>query len=645
MNNCNQLLTLSLSNFRLMIFSSVLLASFSMAFTFLPMCEMDAKGKSCTLNFVKIDAILLTEPATFPQLVFRQTYMTRIPVKIISQFSNLEKLDLSGNSFTELTLPPNMDALKILDASKNNITTLDSNVFANTPNVQEIYLSRNNISVLPPTVFFTATSLTLIDLSHNQIKWINADNIFGFTKNLKFVYLNNNAINKMRTSFANVTNLVEVDASHNNLLDWSLTFAGGSSVKLNLAYCGLKNAYSSAADKEELNLEGNEIEVMKITGRVVRLRANNNIIRQVEINPSIQLEALELANNLITDIGNITKVSKLQVLDLSGNRLRNSVKGDILSDLPDLVYLSLRNTGLTSISKDLFESNNRLVYLDIGGNRVGNFDIRQLRYLTNLEILKLDSNEMAELLGYEDLKEYLPELSTLQIDNNMFSCSYLAKVIAAMKSLSVDVSVSLNNLEFLFPNVRGIKCINDGGNMTSQLVALDNVISTKDDAYKDLVKQSLKEIVGGLSEHMRALNSQGAVLQNASKSFEKVIELQNGTGSQISSIAESMKQNGVILEKVSDVQGKVDLLKTLTDEKLEQIAGAVKESPTQDKLIVDTRDDIVGLKSKVVTSTTLSVIGLVCLCGVLLVLIKDRFAARVEAARSRSYSSQQNLVL
>lgn len=624
---------------------TILWASVAMAFIALPMCEMDPKGRTCTINFVKFDAIILAEPPTFQQqLIFKNALITRMPVKIISQFTNLQKLDLSGNSFTELVFTTVSDTLKILDMSKNNITELDSNVFAKTTKLQEVYLSRNNISVLPSTVFFPLTSLTLVDISHNQIKTINADNLFGFARNLKFIYLNNNFLTKLRTSFANVSNLVEVDASHNNLLDWSLTFAGGSSVKLNLAYCGLKNAYSSAADKEELNLEGNAIEVMKITGRVVRLRANNNVIRQVDINPEIQLEALEMANNFITDISNITKVSKLQVLDVSGNRLRSSIKDDVFAELPELTYLSLRNTDLTSITETLFMRNTRLVYLDLGGNRMGNFDIRLLRYLSNLEILKLDSIEMAELVGFEDIKEYLPELSSIQIDNNMFSCSYLAKLISTLKGLSVDVSVSLNNLEYMFPNVRGIKCINDGGNTTSQLVSLENVINTKDDSYKDLVKQQLRSIADGLSDQKRTINSQGAALQDASSMFGKAMELQNNTGIKINKILENLQQNSELLDKVSDVQGKVDLLQKFTNDRLDKIVGSMNDNPVQDKLISDTRDDFESLQSKMTMNTILIGLGLICLCVVLGVVLKDKLNARLEAARGRSYS-QQNLVL
>lgn len=623
------------------LFLATFFALLTISHGFLTLCNMDPTGRICTLKNIREESVLLENFKGAKTLIITQAQTTNIPQKIINRFPPLDKLDLSKNSFTELNfddIENTLTTLAVLDVSSNNITTLKSNVFAKTTNLKELYLSRNQISTLASTVFFSLSKLVTLDISHNQIKTIVQDNTFGLLRNLRYIYLNHNGITRLRTSFANVTSLVELDVSHNDLKDWSLTFASGSTVKLNLAYCGLKNAYSSAADKEELDLEGNMIEAMKITGRVTRLRANNNTIRQVEIDPSIRLEALELANNFILDISNITQNENLQVLDLSGNRLKNSIKGDIFSDLTALTYLSLRRTE-TVMSPELFEKNSRLMFLDLAENRLGNFDLRHLKAQTNLEILRLDSNEMAELLGYQDIKEILPELNTISLSNNMFSCSYLNELLVSLKANQIDVTVPMSQLEYIFPNIRGIKCIKDASNVTEQMVSLDNIINMQDEGFKEDIRNKMRAIQEDLSNQKQSLNSHDQQLQEASKKIkENINDLITKTASQLEKLASGSDQNMEVMGKLRELQLKLESLNSATDQKLEKISGSL-DSPKVDKLVTDTQGDIEGLKSNAKASLIVSIILFLAVVGVLGFLLKEKFTRRL--INSRSYSEQQ----
>lgn len=612
---------------------------------YLTLCNLDVTAKVCLLRNVKMDSILLDNFKGVNSLIFFEAQTSKIPQQIIDRFPPLQKLDLSQNKFTELVfddIKNTLDSLATLDASNNNITTLAANTFAKTPNLKELFLSRNQITALPSTVFFTMSKLTLLDLSHNQIKTIAQDNMFGFLRQLKFIYLNHNGISKLRTSFGNVTNLVEFDGSHNELKDWSLTFASGSTVKLNLAYCGLTNSYSSAADKEELNLEGNMIEIMRITGKVTRLRANNNLIRQLEIDPSIKLEALELANNVITDIGNITKVDALQVLDLSNNKLKNTIKGDIFKELTALTYLSIRDTGAT-ITPDLFEKNTRLMYLDISGNRIGNFDVRSLKSLVNLEILRLESNEMAEITSYKDIKEYLPELGTLGLSNNMFSCSYLADLMKELQKVLIEVTVPVSQLEFMFPNIKGVKCIKDVANVSEQLVSVDNIINMQDEGFKDDIRMKMKSIQEDINSQKQSLNNHDQQLLDVSKKVKDSIQsLQSNTNNQFNNLNKGgVGANEDLVTKLKQLQVGVEQLNKITGEKLEKISGNL-ESPKMDKLVTDTQGDIDTLRSKANTTLIVSVFLLIAVICVLGMLLKERYGRHLQMSRS---VSQQHLTL
>lgn len=437
-------------------------------------CVLDNSEKICTLKNLQYENVSSnnTPNDKIKTLLIKETKLAKVPQKIFSYFPQLLELDLSKNAFTELSFGETMNDLTTLDASRNDLTALTENVFTKTPKLKELHLQWNQIQSLPSTVFSGMAKLELLDLSHNQIKTI-LGNVFGQLRNLRFLCINHNNMEASQLDLRYSSNLMVVDASHNNYKELVISLALGSKVKLRLAYCGLNGSY--IIEGKEFDLEGNKIEILEITETVRRVRANNNNIRQVEIKPWIELKSFELSNNNITDISNITKVQYLQVLDLSGNDLKGNVQSDTFWRLNALTHLNLQRTGVM-ITPKLFERNTHLMFLDLSNNGLGNFDLRDLKYLTNLKILRLDSNEIAELFGYEDLKEILPELTTIGVSNNTFSCSYLHKLTKALSDADVEVSVPTSTLEFISPNIRGIKCIQDGTNVADQLGSMGNNI-------------------------------------------------------------------------------------------------------------------------------------------------------------------------
>lgn len=225
----------------------------------------------------------------------------------------------------------------------------------------------------------------------------------------------------------------------------------------------------------ELDLNNNTIEWLKITGAVTRVRANNNNITSLEIDPLSKIETLQLGNNKITDISNITNLETLQVLDLSGNDLKSSINTETFSNLTALTHLNLRNTGLT-MPQSFSWANNQLMILDLSMNNLGNFDVHNLEYLTNLEFLGLDSNNMSELNRFEDIKDVLPQLRHIGLSNNTFSCSYLESLIKTLAEDGVEPLMAVSDLEYVLPNVKGIKCIKDEDQVTTgQIVSMDNI--------------------------------------------------------------------------------------------------------------------------------------------------------------------------
>lgn len=339
-------------------------------------------GPICTLNNVQANVFLSNNLTGVTTLVMKNTKLSKIPLKIIASFPPLDKLDLSENTFTELSLPeiPNtVNYLTVLDVSRNSLATLTPSVFTHTPNLKELDLSRNQIQSVGSTNFSIMPDLTLIDLSHNKINVIEYSSRFTLDNlpNLRFLYLNHNGMQKFYLELRGSPNIELLDASYNNFNfdSWWFNFPKSTEVHLNVAFSGVTTIRSQK----------------DIYGCVKRLKANNNLIQDLKIEPGMQLEELELSSNKISDIRSLTRLHNLRVLDLSENPLQNSLKGDIFVNLTALTHLSLKNTR-TTIKKDLLEMNTNLKFLDLSNNQIGNFDLHTLKNLTNLEILRLDSN-------------------------------------------------------------------------------------------------------------------------------------------------------------------------------------------------------------------------------------------------------------
>lgn len=335
--------------------------------------------------------------------------------------------------------------------------------------------------------------LTLIDLSHNKINVIEYSSRFTLDNlpNLRFLYLNHNGMQKFYLELLGSPNIELLDASYNNFNfdSWWFNFPKSTEVHLNVAFSGVTTIRSQK----------------DIYGCVKRLKANNNLIRDLKIEPGMQLEELELSSNKISDIRSLTRLHNLRVFDLSENPLQNSLKGDIFVNLTALTHLSLKNTR-TTIKKDLLEMNTNLKFLDLSNNQIGNFDLHTLKNLTNLEILRLDSNGMEQLIGYEDVKMILPQLNSIGLSHNNFSCSYLQSLVKVLQNAKVELSTPASNLEWILLNFPGIKCVSDGANITESLFSMDYNILQQEVEFKEDLKNKTTSIRVGMEKHEQQIN-------------------------------------------------------------------------------------------------------------------------------------------
>lgn len=153
------------------------------------------------------------------------------------------------------------------------------------------------------------------------------------------------------------------------------------------------NAFARFNDLEELNMEKNEI----------------NILKANSFTGLNKLHTLKLNNCRMTIIeaGVFSVMPSLRHLKLSGNNIQ-VVTGIMLGVLPNLEVLELDNCHVTSIEKKAFKGLPKLKILNLSGNQLDTFcSKRFIRYLPKLEVLDLSNNPIFRLNVEEDQKQKL----------------------------------------------------------------------------------------------------------------------------------------------------------------------------------------------------------------------------------------------
>lgn len=412
----------------------------------------------------------------FPHI--RTVYVWNVQLQLVKPeiFQNakeLSMLDLSRNRIEHLvartfSLAPN---LKHLVLTMNRIRTIDVNTFSELMNLTVLKLNENQLTLMPANVFAPLRQLKTIRLNHNSIKTIPME-LFAENVQLENIYLNDNAIELMagEQTFRHLNAVREFDL-HNNPI-------------LNLECCVIN---AESIDIRHTNARG-----CYIGRRTKRILANDNRISIIDIENSssttIQLQHIDLANNKLTHMTNLTHFHELTYLDLSNNNQIADIGLNSFANMKQLEFLNLRNCGMRRIYFGSFSHKSHLKRLDISYNQLNRIDIRMFVSMPKLRSLYLDGNNLSDI-DMTEIGKVFPSLTKIGISNNNWTCDNLASVIKYLDSngIELDSDGIVKNHE----NIKGIPCnnmdsvdsdtidklVNYNKNITSTSIELENEIN------------------------------------------------------------------------------------------------------------------------------------------------------------------------
>lgn len=304
------------------------------------------------------------------EMRFEGGNLHELPIDLFIHYRNVKTLSLYQCDYREIkqTCLENAYDLLSFESRYNKLKALSAFIFQHTSKLQYLFLSNNEIEYINPDAFFGLENLKYLDLSWNRLRSIKND-LFYILKNLDEINLSFNKIHELDYYNFNVKKII---------------------------------------------LNNNRLTSLNIKGSMIEIQACNNKITLLHIESDI-IENLDLNNNSITDLRNISKLTSIKYLDVSYNNIDTNTYYN-LNSLSELIELNLVDVQLCCLTDKTFNKLTKLEKLDIRQNDFKIYDLNILRPLNNLKELGISENVLSKF-NLEQIKFVLPCLRAAWIYN------------------------------------------------------------------------------------------------------------------------------------------------------------------------------------------------------------------------------------
>lgn len=379
-------------------------------------------------------------------------------------FPRLQHLTISGNiSKLNNDSLNNLNYLKTLSLSHNNITEIPDNLFASTPLLETLDLSWNRLRNPTSLVFSVLRNLKELDISHNRITHLHfLENTYSIEK----LFVSHNAIFGLQGGqhpgvFAEVHNVIHLDLSYNNLMGNKSLFITANIISdLNLAGNNLKSisafTFKRLTHVLKLNLSECGIEhflfSMLVNSDSETIQISRRIYKQVRLGLFL--------SPLVSDFRayHFSETRGLEVLDLSHNKL-TYLSDDLFMNNTNLQHLNISHNALSRLPTYIFQRT-PLKSINLSHNKIEIIQPKLLNQQT-LENVYLEHNHIVYLnpstfatdgfpIKYMDLRfnrlvyldpdffYWLANLQTFELSGNPWDCICLDNILRLLHARFID---------------------------------------------------------------------------------------------------------------------------------------------------------------------------------------------------------------
>jgi Leucine-rich repeat (LRR) protein len=327
---------------------------------------------------------------------------------------SLTSLDLSQNVLVKLKLGTFSTLIKLLmlNLNQNFLVKVDFyELFSNKSSLNKLaklYLANNMITEINMNSFRVLNSLTLLDLSNNpfNMKVIKQESTIytPFLPSLSLLNLKNSPIQLIQQF--DLKKLIVIDLS-NCIVDFNISRSLPFKSVQNIILRNLTFMINLNLSTFIFTSFGSRLEIIDLSYN----RVDFGYLNQLFLS-SLYLEDLFLTNTGLSDLSfqlNIKKFVYLQKLDLSLNRIR-VIPTEYFAGNTNLIHINLGHNLIQNITKGFhYIYTNEIQELDISYNMIDMIDERAFNSLHSLKILDLSHNRLKLL------------------DQSMFGINYLFK--------------------------------------------------------------------------------------------------------------------------------------------------------------------------------------------------------------------------
>ncbi|CAK1544381.1 unnamed protein product [Leptosia nina] len=397
----------------------------------------------------KLDDDVFDDLTSLETLKLNDCKLTYLSKNVFYALVNLKNLELAGNFLLETNWPEvlgNLARLEYLNLRKSQITYLSEDTFSNCTNLVTLVLADNKLLDLDvaATLGNSVNHLELLDLSNCHIKGPISGEAFANATRLKSLYLSGNplfapdlqealaplpkleklflsncGLRNLPDNFNVFENLVELDISHNPLVNvFTKLLAPLDNLEyLNMGYSNLSfvgpETFSHMSSMKRLVLSGNDLLSLEagLFGNLTQLT-------------TLELEFCGLKRPLNANafFKNLT-YTDLREIKLGGNPLIIPESGPLFpKQLSQVTVLDLSNSNITSLNPDAFKNTENITDLNLSGNKIrsGEGHLTFLEILQHLEKINLSNNNLTTI--DPQVFTHNPKLHSLNLIGNPFIC-------------------------------------------------------------------------------------------------------------------------------------------------------------------------------------------------------------------------------
>ncbi len=358
-----------------------------------------------------------------------------LQLSTLPTMNSLQVLDLSDNQLTALPADAFKNVsttLRALNLAQNSLVALEESAFDGLAALEILNLSANSLQSVVAKHLKDLNSLTELDLSANALRRIEPDLFASSSQNLEALLLDNNRLENL--PFSPLPKLRVLRASNNQVHNVGEPMSFPQLTHLHLSGNGLRSVRNDAF--------ANCTQIL-----VLDLSHNDLIEAPVALASLSVLQTLDLSHNAIGDLKGASILDKTHLwrLQLSHNNLKNLTAG-LLAKLNALQVLDVSSNDIATVDRGSFDENSLLQAIRLDGNKLSSMD-GLFHNLPLLTWLNISDNQISEF----DYAMVPRGLHWLDLSHNSVQKLGNYFDLTSEMSLEI-LDASFNQLEQLGPN-------------------------------------------------------------------------------------------------------------------------------------------------------------------------------------------------